>query len=60
MNFGQVQELKVGLIDGAEIAHEILKEKYGEDVVIKKFEKTKGWLSQNFHLQIILTNLQIF
>ena len=23
-----------------------LKEKFGEDVVIKKFEKAKGWLSQ--------------
>ena len=37
---------KLGLIDGIGDAHEILKEKYGEDVVIKKFEKTKGWLSQ--------------
>ena len=23
----------------------VLKEKYGEDVVIKKFEKQKGWLA---------------
>jgi len=23
-----------------------LKEKFGDDVIIKKFEKTKGWLSQ--------------
>ncbi|WP_440633707.1 S49 family peptidase [Candidatus Pelagibacter sp. HIMB1485] len=37
---------KLGLIDGIGDAHEILKEKFGEDVVIKKFEKTKGWLSQ--------------
>ncbi len=36
----------LGLIDGIGNAHEILKEKYGDDVVIKKFEKTKGWLSQ--------------
>ena len=27
-------------------ANEILKEKFGEDVVIKKFEKSKGWLSK--------------
>ena len=36
----------LGLIDGIGNAHEILKEKYGDDVIIKKFEKTKGWLSQ--------------
>ena len=27
-------------------ADEILKEKFGEDVVIKKFEKPKGWLNK--------------
>jgi len=27
-------------------ADEILKEKFGENVVIKKFEKSKGWLSK--------------
>ena len=26
--------------------YQSFKEKFGEDVVIKKFEKTKGWLSQ--------------
>jgi signal peptide peptidase SppA len=36
----------LGLIDGIGNAHEILKEKFGEDVTIKKFEKSKGWLSQ--------------
>ena len=36
----------LGLIDGIGNAHEILKEKFGEDVIIKKFEKSKGWLSQ--------------
>ena len=36
----------LGLVDGIGNAHEILKEKYGDDVIIKKFEKTKGWLSQ--------------
>ena len=40
----KAQEL--GLVDGIGDAHQILKEKFGEDVVIKKFEKSKGWLSQ--------------
>ena len=37
---------KLGLIDGLGNANEILKEKFGEDVIIKKFEKSKGWLSK--------------
>ena len=37
---------ELGLIDGIGNANEILKEKFGEDVVIKKFEKSKGWLSK--------------
>jgi signal peptide peptidase SppA len=37
---------KLGLIDGIGNANEILKEKFGDDVVIKKFEKAKGWLSK--------------
>ena len=36
----------LGLIDGIGNANEILKEKFGDDLVIKKFEKTKSWLSQ--------------
>ena len=36
----------LGLIDEIGDANQILKEKYGEDVKIKKFEKSKGWLSQ--------------
>jgi len=36
---------KLGLIDGIGNAEEILKEKFGEDVTIKKFEKPKSWLS---------------
>ena len=35
-----------GLIDGIGDANEILKNKFGKDVVIKKFEKSKGWLSK--------------
>jgi signal peptide peptidase SppA len=37
---------ELGLIDGLGNANEILKEKFGEDVIIKKFEKSKGWLSK--------------
>ena len=37
---------ELGLIDGVGNANEVLKEKFGEDVVIKKFEKSKGWLSK--------------
>ena len=36
----------LGLIDGVGNANEILKKKFGDDVIIKKFEKSKGWLSQ--------------
>ena len=37
---------ELGLVDEIGNVDEILKEKFGEDVVIKKFEKSKGWLSQ--------------
>jgi len=37
---------ELGLIDGIGNADQILREKFGENVVIKKFEKTKGWLSK--------------
>jgi len=36
----------LGLIDGLGNADEILREKFGEDVVIKKFEKSKSWLNK--------------
>tara|TARA_B100000989_G_scaffold41331_1_gene26273 strand:- start:248 stop:1054 length:807 start_codon:yes stop_codon:yes gene_type:complete len=36
----------LGLIDEVGDATKILREKFGEDVVIKKFEKSKGWLSK--------------
>jgi signal peptide peptidase SppA len=37
---------ELGLIDGLGNANEILKEKFGDDIVIKKFAKSKGWLSK--------------
>ena len=36
----------LGLIDEIGNANQILREKFGEDVVIKKFEKPKSWLSK--------------
>ena len=38
--------LKLGLIDGIGNADQILKEKFGEDVIIKKLEKPKGFLAK--------------
>jgi len=38
--------MKLGLVDGLGNADEILKEKFGENVVIKKFEKPRSWLSK--------------
>ena len=37
---------ELGLIDGIGNADKILREKFGKDVVIKKFEKSKGWLAK--------------
>ena len=36
----------LGLIDEIGDANQILREKFGEDVIVKKFEKTKSWLSK--------------
>jgi len=44
--------LKLGLIDGIGNVDQILKERFGEEVVIKKFEKQKGWLSQKLSASI--------
>merc|ERR1712159_954476 len=37
---------ELGLIDGIGNADQILKEKFGEKIIIKKFEKAKGWLAR--------------
>ena len=34
------------MIDEIGDANQVLKEKFGENVIIKKFEKSKGWLSK--------------
>jgi len=44
--------LKLGLIDGIGNAEQILKEKFGEEVVIKKFEKQKGWLERKLSASV--------
>ena len=50
---------ELGLIDGIANADKILREKFGKDIVIKKFEKPKGWLakklssSENYSDQVI-------
>ena len=36
----------LGLIDDVGDATQVLREKFGDNVVIKKFEKSKGWLSK--------------
>ena len=37
---------ELGLIDEIGDANQVLKDKFGENVVIKKFEKSKSWLSK--------------
>ena len=37
---------ELGLIDEIGDANQVLREKFGEDVIIKKFEKSKSWLSK--------------
>mgnify|MGYP000199723909 CR=1 FL=1 len=38
--------LKLGLIDGIGNAEQVLREKFGEDVIIKKLEKPKSFLAK--------------
>ena len=44
--------LKIGLIDGIGNADQVLKEKFGEKVVIKNFEKRKGFLAKKLSSSI--------
>ena len=37
---------ELGLIDGIGNVDQILREKFGEKIIIKKFEKAKGWLAR--------------
>ena len=44
--------LNLGLIDGIGNADQILKEKFGKDVVIKKFEKQKSFIAKKLSSSI--------
>ena len=44
--FDEMYPFKLGLIDGIGNADQILRDKYGEKIVIKKFEKAKGCLAR--------------
>ena len=44
--------LKLGLIDGIGNADQVLKEKFGDKVVIKKFEKQKGFIAKKLSSSI--------
>ena len=37
---------ELGLVDGLGNAEQVLREKYGDQIEIKKFEKSKGWFSK--------------
>jgi len=44
--------LKLGLIDGIGNVDQILKEKFGEEAIIKKFEKPKSWLGRKLSASV--------
>ncbi len=44
--------LKLGLIDGIGNADQILREKFGKDIVIKRFEKSKSFLAKKLSSSI--------
>ena len=44
--------LKLGLIDGIGNAEQILREKFGEEIVIKKLEKQKGFIAKKLSTSI--------
>ena len=47
---------KLGLIDGIGNAEQILREKFGENVIIKKFEKQKGFLAKKNCPHLLMGN----
>ena len=51
------KSLELGLIDGIGSANEVLKKQYGEDVIIKKFEKSKSWLARKLSSETQLENI---
>ena len=53
---------KLGLIDGIGNADQVLKEKFGEKVIIKNFEKQKDLLQENYlhQFKTLLKNFKYF
>jgi len=47
---------ELGLIDGLGNAEQVLREKFGEEIEIKKFEKTKGWLAKKLSSSEVQTD----
>ena len=46
------EALKLGLIDGIGNAEQVLKEKFGDKAIIKKFEKPKGFIAKKLSSSI--------
>jgi ClpP class serine protease len=46
------KSLQLGLIDGVGTLQEILKQKFGKDVKVKKFEQTQSWLKRKLSSQL--------
>ena len=47
--------LQLGLVDGLGNADQVLKEKFGEKVIIKNFEKRKGFLAKKLSSSLDLS-----
>ena len=47
------KSLQLGLIDGVGTLQEILKQKFGKDVKIKKFEQPQSWLKRKLSSQLL-------
>ena len=60
-NFGQEKAKELGLVDEIGNINQVLRDKFGKDVVIKKFENQKVGYLKNFHLlKKVLKKLLVF
>ena len=48
---------ELGLIDDIGNPEKVLKEKFGEKIIIKRFEKTKGWLAKKLSNEIFTNQI---
>ena len=48
---------ELGLVDDIGNPEEILKDKFGDKIVIKRFEKTKGWLAKKLSNEIYFNQI---